>query len=65
VDPPALTPDLDTELDNAIISALDAHTSLSTQALNSPSIRKGIKEILLNHVRLWEALREQKKTQTD
>jgi type I restriction enzyme R subunit len=54
------SPDLDAELDNAIIAALDAHTSLSTQALNSPAIRKGIKEILLDHARLWEALREQK-----
>jgi type I restriction enzyme R subunit len=61
----ASSPDLDTELDNAIISALDAHTSLSTQALNSPAIRRGIKEILLNHVRLWEALREQKGLKKD
>lgn len=61
----ASSPDLDTELDNAIIAALDAHTSLSTQALNSPAIRKGIKEILLNHARLWEALREEKGPKSD
>jgi len=33
--------------------------------LNSPAIRKGIKEILLNHARLWEALREQKGPKSD
>ena len=54
----ATSPDLDSELDNAIMAALDAHTSMSTQALNSPAVRRGIKDILLNHSRLWEALRD-------
>jgi len=54
----ASSPDLDSELLNAIMAALDAHTSLSTQALNSATVQKGIKEVLLNHARLWEALRE-------
>jgi type I restriction enzyme R subunit len=52
------SPDLDTELDNAIIDALDAHTAMSTQALNSATVRRGIKDILLNHLALWERLRE-------
>ncbi len=52
------SPDLNTELDNAIMDALDAHTSMSTQALNSDKVRKGIKDILLNHARLWESLRD-------
>ena len=42
---------------NAIIGALDAHTAMSTQALNSEVVRGGIKDILLNHARLWEELR--------
>jgi type I restriction enzyme R subunit len=55
----ANSPDLKTELINAIMGALDAHTSMSTQALNSPAVQSGIKDILLNHSRLWESLREQ------
>ena len=49
--------DLDRELDNAIMGALDAHTLMSTQALNSSAVRRGIKDILLNHSHLWEMLR--------
>ena len=55
----ATSPDLDTELTNAIVDALDAHNSMSTIALNSPAVRRGLKEILLNNARLWEALRGQ------
>lgn len=54
----AASPDLDHELDNAIMSALDAHTAMSTQALNSQDVRRGIKEILLNFSHLWETLRK-------
>lgn len=32
---------------------------MSTIALNSPAVRRGLKEILLNNARLWEALRGQ------
>ncbi|MER2562650.1 MAG: type I restriction endonuclease [Myxococcaceae bacterium] len=53
----ANSPDLQTELVNAIITALDAHNSMSTQALNSASVREGIKDILLNHAGLWESLK--------
>ena len=35
---------------------------MSTQALNSPSIQGGIKDILLNNARLYETLREQRAT---
>lgn len=52
------SPDLNSELTNAIINALDAHTEMSTQAINSPEIQQGLKEILLNHTSLYEALRE-------
>ena len=44
----ATSPDLNAELVNAIISALDAHTAMSTQALNSPDVQRGLKDILLN-----------------
>jgi type I restriction enzyme R subunit len=54
----ASSPDLDAELDNAIMAALDAHTALSTRALNSADVRRSIKAFLLNHAGLWEALRQ-------
>lgn len=52
------SPDLQKELTNAIINALDAHTAMSTQALNQPSVLLGLKVILLNNAGLHEALRE-------
>jgi type I restriction enzyme R subunit len=52
------SPDLDAELMDAIISAFDAHTSMSKQALNSEAVRNGIKDILLNYAQLWENLRQ-------
>ena len=54
----ANSPDLGTELTEAIMNALDAHTEMSTQALNSEKIKQGLKDILLNHTNLYEALRE-------
>jgi type I restriction enzyme R subunit len=53
----ANSPDLNRELLSAIISALDAHTAMSTQALNSDAVQRGLKEILLNHADLYESLR--------
>jgi type I restriction enzyme, R subunit len=53
------SPDLDSELLIAIMDVLDAHTIMSRQALDSPSVRRGIKDILLNHLGLWERLRAQ------
>jgi type I restriction enzyme R subunit len=53
----ANSPDLKTELLNAIMGALDAHTSMSTKALNSERVQSGLKDILLNHSGLWESLR--------
>jgi len=52
------SPDLKKELLNAIIGALDAHTAMSTQALNSPAVQDGMKDILLNHAGRYETLRE-------
>ena len=54
----ANSPDLKTELLNAIMGALDAHTLMSTQALNSPAVQRGLKDILLNNAGLWETLRD-------
>ena len=54
----ANSPDLRTELRNALIEALDAHTLMSSQALNSETVQAGILDILLNHARLWETLRD-------
>ncbi len=52
----ANSPDLTTAITNAIMGAFDAHTSMSTQALNSASVQRGIKDILLNHAGLYEGL---------
>ena len=43
----ANSPDLKTELMNAIIGALEAHTAMSTQALESETVRDGLKDVLL------------------
>jgi type I restriction enzyme R subunit len=55
----ANSPDLARELMNAIMGALDAHNAMSTQALNSPRVQSGIKDILLNNADLYESLRSQ------
>lgn len=55
----ANSPDLKTELMNAIIAALDAHTVMSTQALGSETVRSGLKDVLLGPARLYESLRGQ------
>ena len=41
------------------MDAQDAHMNMSNKLLNSPDVLKGVLEILLNHSRLWEALRGQ------
>jgi type I restriction enzyme R subunit len=51
------SPDLNHELQNAIIESYDAHTAMSTKALNSPGVLKGLLGILLNHSGLYESLR--------
>ena len=53
----AASPDLASELMHAIMGALDAHTVMSTQALDSADVRQGLKDILLNHASLYELLR--------
>ncbi len=55
----AASPDLKQELINAIISAFDAHTEMSSQALNSEEVQRGLRDILLGPAKLYEALRGQ------
>ena len=54
----ANSPDLTTALTNAIMDALEAHTTMSTQALESEKVREGLKAILLGPAGLYEALRQ-------
>ena len=54
----ANSPDLKSELLSAIIGALDAHGTMSRQALDSEDVRDGLKNILLNHAQLYESLRQ-------
>ncbi|ABN76963.1 type I restriction endonuclease subunit R [Cereibacter sphaeroides] len=52
------SPNLMNALMDAIIDALDAHSAMSKQALDSPVIQKGLKDALMGPGRLYEALRE-------
>jgi len=54
----ASSPDLSSELLNAIMDALAAHSTLSKQALDSERVRHGLRDILLGPAQLYEALRE-------
>jgi len=53
----ANSPDLKDALLHAIMDALEAHTTMSTQALGSQRVRDGLKDILLGPAQLYEALR--------
>jgi len=55
----ASSPDLKGALMDAIMDALDAHTTMSTQALGSERVRNGLRDILLGPAQLYEALRAQ------
>lgn len=52
------SPDLASELMNAIIDAFEAHGTMSKQALDSEKVRQGLKHILLGPAELYEALRQ-------
>lgn len=56
----ANSPDLKHALVDAIMDALDAHTTMSSQALASERVRNGLKDILLGPGHLYEALRAQR-----
>lgn len=53
----ANSPDLSQALLNAIMDALEAHTTMSTQALGSERVRDGLKDVLLGPAQLYESLR--------
>ena len=54
----ANSPDLNKALLEAIMDALEAHTVMSTQALESETVREGLKAVLLGPAQLYEALRQ-------
>lgn len=51
------SPDLSQAILIAIMDALEAHQSMSTQALGSERVRDGLKDILLGPAQLYESLR--------
>jgi len=55
----ANSPDLKEALMHAIMDSLEAHSTMSSQALGSERIREGLKDILLGPAQLYEALRAQ------
>ncbi len=54
----ANSPTLASEIVNAVMDALEAHSTMSKQALNSEKVRDGLKDILLGPGQLYEALKE-------
>lgn len=56
------SPDLASELMNAIMDALSAHNTMSRQVLGSEKVRSGLKDVLLGPAQLYEALRGQVET---
>jgi type I restriction enzyme R subunit len=54
----ANSPDLASEILNAVMDALAAHTTMSQQALDSQKVREGLKDVLLGPARLYETLRD-------
>lgn len=60
----ANSPDLKDALLHAIMDALEAHNTMSTQALGSDRVREGLKDILLGPARLYESLRARAGTPT-
>ena len=57
------SPDLKSALLQAIMDALEAHQTMSTQALGSERVREGLKDVLLGPAQLYEALRERSQTE--
>ena len=53
----AASPTLDDAILDAVMDALDAHQTMSRQALDSAKVRAGLKSILLGPAQLYEALR--------
>jgi type I restriction enzyme R subunit len=58
----ANSPDLKDALLHAIMDALEAHSTMSTQALNSERVRNGLRDVLLGPGQLYEGLRARAST---
>ena len=52
------SPDLTNALLKAIMDAFEAHTTMSTQALESKRIQEGLKDLMLGPIGIYESLRE-------
>jgi len=52
------SPDLAKAIIDAVIDAMDAHQSMSQQALGSRRVQEGLRDVLLGPGRLYEALRD-------
>ncbi|CFX18451.1 Type I site-specific restriction-modification system, R (Restriction) subunit and related helicase (fragment) [Candidatus Filomicrobium marinum] len=52
------SPDLPKAILDAIMDALDAHTTMSNQALSSKRVQQGLKDVLLGPGQLYELLRK-------
>jgi len=59
----ASSPTLDEAILDAVMDALEAHQTMSRQALDSAKVRAGLKSILLGPAELYEALRGQSETE--
>jgi len=53
----ANSPDLTKEIMGAVMDALAAHSAMSKQALESETLRRDMKDVLLGAGKLWEDLR--------
>lgn len=54
----ASSPTLSSAILDAIIDAMSAHETMSSQALNSDKVREGLRDVLLGPGRLYEELRK-------
>ena len=57
--------ELQSELTNSIINALDAHPAMASKALNSAALQLDLMDLLLNQAGLWEGLRERAAAEVD
>ena len=57
--------ELQSELTNSIINALDAHPAMASKALNNAALQLNLMDLLLNQAGLWEGLRERAAAEVD
>jgi type I restriction enzyme R subunit len=61
----ANSPTLSKEIMNAVMDALEAHTTMSKQAIDSEKVREGLKDVLLGPAQLYEALKAKGDQETE